>query len=98
MEERRKKIREFATNRRSPSPLALLFLGAALYVLISSFELIAPILLSFLLVLLLTLALNPVVVTLRRWMGGRTRATFVIVTIFLVLAGVAGWAFYNPIQ
>ena len=46
-------------------------LGAALFVFIERFSLLSPILLSFLLILLISFAVNPVITRMRAWTGGR---------------------------
>lgn len=80
------------------SGLALIFWAAAVYVFISTFPLISPILLSFLLVVLFSLALNPVVTFLRRHFGGRAAATILVLVIFLTVGGLAAWGFYAPVK
>jgi len=75
-----------------------IFLAAALYVFISTFSILSPILFSFILMVLLSLALNPLVMKLRRLSGGRTVATGFVVLIFLAVLVLTSWAFYNPIQ
>jgi predicted PurR-regulated permease PerM len=75
-----------------------IFLAAALYVFIITFSILSPILLSFILILLLSLAINPLIMKLRRLSGGRTMATGFVVLIFLGIVLLTGWAFYNPIQ
>ncbi|MEO7676198.1 MAG: hypothetical protein ABIV39_05475 [Verrucomicrobiota bacterium] len=52
-----------------------IFLAAGLYVFIAGFSRIAPVLLAFILILLLTVALNPIVTRLRGLSGGRALAT-----------------------
>jgi predicted PurR-regulated permease PerM len=46
-------------------------LGAVLFAVIQSFHLLAPILLSFLLVMLITMAVNPVISRIETSYGGR---------------------------
>ncbi len=77
---------------------AVVFLAAALAVFILSFRMIAPILLSFILILLVALAANPLVMKIRRWTGGRILATGLIVVVFLGVLALTGWAFYRPIS
>jgi predicted PurR-regulated permease PerM len=79
-------------------PVSALFWAGALYVLVQTFPVLSPVILSFLLVVLLSLAVNPVVSFLRRVLGGRTVATLLVLTIFLVIAGLTGWAFYTPVK
>lgn len=73
-------------------------LAAALYVFIQTFSIWSPILLSFILILLLSLAINPLIMRLRRLSGGRTLATGMVVLAFITILVLTGWAFYNPIQ
>src|SRR3954466_14319595 len=75
-----------------------IFLAAALYVFIAAFSILSPILLSFILILLLSLAINPLILKLRRLSGGRTLATGFVVLVFLFIVGLTGFAFYNPIK
>ncbi len=80
------------------NPYVLLFWVAFLYIFIHSYQVISPILLAFLLVILGTLALNPIVASMRRTMGGRSAATGIVVLIFLVIAVFTGWAAYRPVK
>jgi predicted PurR-regulated permease PerM len=80
-------------------PYSLVFLAAALAVLILTFRFFAPILLSLLLVLLFASALNPLVSWLRdRLTGGRAVATLLLVFFLLGLFGAAGWAVFRPVN
>jgi predicted PurR-regulated permease PerM len=73
-------------------------LGAALYAFIRSFSLLSPILLSFLLVLLITLAVNPLISRMRTLWGGRKSATGLIVGALVVVITLTGWAFFGPMK
>jgi predicted PurR-regulated permease PerM len=64
-------------------------LAAALYALIEAYAKLAPILLSFLLIILITLAINPIISRMRTWTGGRKRATALILVGVLALGGAA---------
>jgi predicted PurR-regulated permease PerM len=75
-----------------------IFLAAGLCVLIINFSLIAPILLSLSLILLVTLALNPLVARLRKFLWRRDVATLAITVGFLALLALLIWAFYTPVQ
>lgn len=82
-------------------PLAISFyvlLAAALFVFIETYVLLSPILLSALLILLISLALNPVISRLRAWTGGRRSATGLITAAFAVFIGLTGWAFFGPMK
>lgn len=84
---------------QSRSLYSAIFLAAALYVFIKNFSTLSPILLSFILILLLTLAINPLILKLRRRLtGGRTLATAFVVVIFLAIVVLTGFAFYTPIK
>jgi predicted PurR-regulated permease PerM len=84
-------------SRGSP-PYSLVFLAAGLYILIVSFKTLSPIILAFLLVVLLSIALNPLVSALRALIGDRTAAAALVLVFFLAIAGLSGWAFYTPIK
>jgi predicted PurR-regulated permease PerM len=48
--------------------------------------------------LLLSLAINPIILKLRKLSGGRTVATVLVVLTFLCILGLTAWAFYTPVQ
>lgn len=73
-------------------------LGAALFAFIQTFSLLSPILLSFLLILLISLAVNPVISRMRAFTGGRRGATGVIVASLAVVIALTGWAFFGPLK
>jgi predicted PurR-regulated permease PerM len=75
-----------------------LILGAALFAFIQSFSLLSPILLSFLLILLISLAVNPLISRMRASMGGRKGATLLIVAALFAAIALTGWAFFVPMQ
>jgi len=90
-------------NRSKPEmkPLGVAFyvlLAAALLVFIHTFSLLSPILLSALLILLISLAVNPVVSRVRAWTGGRKRATVLLTVALVVVIGLTGWAFFVPMK
>jgi predicted PurR-regulated permease PerM len=81
-----------------PSTGLYLIIAAGLFALIRMFSLLSPIILSFLLVLLISLAVNPLISRMRALTGGRKRST-VLVTVILVLGLVlAGWALFGPMK
>ena len=84
----------------SPSrPIAVyVLMAAALYALIHSFALVSPILLSLLLTLLISLALNPVIARLRAWTGGRKRAAGVLTVAMVLLLVLTAWGTYRPVK
>ncbi len=75
-----------------------LLLIAGILALSQTFSKVAPILLSFLLTILVTLALNPIIRRLRAWTGGRKRATGLVAATVILLAALAGWAFLGPMM
>ena len=82
-----------------PRPVSFyVLLAAALFVFIESFALLTPILLSFLLILLISLAINPVISRMRAWTGGRKGATGLIAAALVVAMSLTGWAFFGPMK
>jgi predicted PurR-regulated permease PerM len=75
-----------------------LILGAALFAFIQSFSLLSPILLSFLLILLISLAVNPLISRMRAWKGGRKGATGLIVAALIAAIALTGWASFVPMK
>jgi len=73
-------------------------LAAAAYVFVETFALLSPILLSLLLILLISLAVNPVISRLRAWTGGRKGATGLIALALVAVLGLTGWAFFGPMK
>jgi predicted PurR-regulated permease PerM len=82
-----------------PSSISFyLILSAALFAFIKAFSLLSPILLSFLLILLISLAVNPVISRLRALTGGRTGATGLVVAALVGVVALTGWAFFGPME
>ena len=75
-----------------------LLAAAGLYIFIQSFSLLSPILFSFLLIVLVSLAVNPLISRMRGWAGGRKRATAMLVIGCALLAVLSAWALYTPLQ
>jgi predicted PurR-regulated permease PerM len=73
-------------------------LAAVLFAFIQSFALLSHILLSFLLVILISLALNPLIVWIRSLTGGRKTSTAIVGGGFLAILVLTGWAFFGPMQ
>jgi predicted PurR-regulated permease PerM len=72
--------------------------AAGLYALIQIYSLLSPILLSFLLIVLITLSVNPIIARLRAWTGGRKRATGLVLVGLLSLGTLAVWATVHPLK
>ncbi len=82
-----------------PTPVyAYLILGAAFFAFIQTFSLLSPIILSLLLILLISLAVNPVISRRRGSTGGRKGATGLIVAALVVVIALTGWAFFGPMK
>ncbi len=75
-----------------------IILGASLIAFIQTFSLLAPILLSFLLILLISLAVNPVISWIRILTGGRKVAAGLLVAVMVVFIVLTGWAFFGPMK
>ena len=87
--------------RPEPAPHPISFyviLGAALFAFIRTFSLLSPILLSFLLVLLISLAVNPVISRMRAWTGGRKIPTGLVVAGLVAVMALAGWSLFGPMK
>lgn len=86
------------SEKRPTSGYFYLILGAALFVFIRAFTLLSPILLSFLLILLISLAVNPVISRMRMLTGGRTVATGLIVAGFVLVLALMGLTAFGPMK
>ena len=86
------------TDLRPRSFYSYLMLGAALLAFILTFSLLSPILFSFLLILLISLAVNPVISRMRALKGGRKGATGLMVAALVVFIALTGWAFFGPMN
>jgi predicted PurR-regulated permease PerM len=85
--------------KTTPRPIAAyVVLAAALYAAIQSYSLLSPILLSLVLILLITLAVNPIIARMRAWAGGRKRAAGLVLAGLLTLSGLAAWAAAVPLK
>lgn len=86
-------------TRATPrAAMIAVFVAAALFIVIQSFALLAPVLLSLLLILLFSLAVNPVILRIRDWTGGRTGATALFMVTIIAILGLTGWAFFGPMK
>lgn len=83
---------------KQPAVVFYVLLAAALFVFIQTFSLLSPILLSLLLILLISLAVNPVISRLRAGTGSRKGATGLLAVALVVVIGLTGWAFFVPMQ
>jgi predicted PurR-regulated permease PerM len=86
------------TDPHSRSFYSYLLLGAALLAFIQTFWLLSPILFSFLLILLISLAVNPVISRMRALKGGRKGATGLIVVSLVIFIVLTSWAFFSPMN
>ncbi len=75
-----------------------ILLAAALFIFIKAFPILSPILFSFLLIVLISLALNPLVNRLRSLTGGRKLATGLVVVVMFIVIGVTGFVSWGPIE
>lgn len=82
-----------------PRPVSFyILLAAGLLIFVKTFSLLSPILLSLLLILLITLAVNPVISRIREWTGGRKGATAVVTLALVAVLGLTGWAAFGPMK
>jgi|AntRauTorckE6833_2_1112554.scaffolds.fasta_scaffold09984_3 predicted PurR-regulated permease PerM len=91
---------ESSAPKRQARPRSIVFcilLAAALYAMIQAYALLAPILLSFILILLITLAVNPLISRLRIMKGGRKQATGLALMGVFSLGALIIWASADPL-
>lgn len=86
------------TDTKPRSAYSYLIIGAALFAFIQTFTLLSPILLSFMLILLISLSLNPLIARMRAFTGGRKGATGLIVAALVGFIALTGWAFFGPMN
>jgi predicted PurR-regulated permease PerM len=86
------------TNVKPRSIYSYVILGAALFAFIQTFLLLSPILLSFLLILLIALALNPMISRMRAFTGGRKGAMALIVAALVAFIALTSWAFFGRMK
>jgi predicted PurR-regulated permease PerM len=86
------------TNVKPRSIYSYVILGAALFAFIQTFLLLSPILLSFLLILLIGLALNPMISRMRAFTGGRKGAMALIVAALVAFIALTSWAFFGRMK
>jgi predicted PurR-regulated permease PerM len=85
-------------ERDRPSIAFYVLLGAASLAFVETFSLLSPILLSFLLILLISLALNPVIARMRALTGGRKVATTLIAATLFAVFALTTLAFFGPMK
>src|ERR1022692_1779810 len=73
-------------------------LGAAFFFLIKTFALLSPILFSLLLILFISLAVNPAISWMRARTGGRKTPTLLLASALVLVIGLAAWAFIVPLK
>lgn len=83
---------------KSHSIMFYVVFAAVLYAVIQAHSFLSPILLSLILILLITLSINPIITRLRNWTGGRKRATALILVGLLTFGGLVIWAAVGPMQ
>ena len=86
------------SGEKPPSVALYVFLGAALFAFIQSYSLLSPILLSFLLVMLISLTINPLISWIRFLTGGRKVPAGLVVGGFIAVLVLTGWAFFEPMM
>lgn len=87
--------------KAEPGPHSISFyviLGVALITFIKTFSLLSPILLSFLLVVLLSLAVNPVISRMRSLTGGRKIPTGLVSVGLIAILALVGWSLFGPMK
>ncbi|HBA83968.1 MAG TPA: AI-2E family transporter [Verrucomicrobia bacterium] len=85
-------------DSKGHSPGYYLLIATGLYVAITSFSVLAPIIYSFLLIVLISLALNPLVYRLRTVTHKRKTATGLVTLAFILVFVLTGWAFLVPLK
>lgn len=88
----------FERNPKRQTILFYILLAAAMVVFIQTFVLLSSIYLSFILTLLISLALNPLVNKLRVFTGGRKAAAAAVAIAMVVIFAFSSWAFYRPLR
>jgi predicted PurR-regulated permease PerM len=73
-------------------------LAAALVIFIQTFTLLSPILVSFILIMLITLSVNPAVSWMRSLTGSRKGATALVTTTIIVGVVLTDWAFVGTMN
>jgi len=90
---------EQSTSEAKPRSIAVyVILGAALLAFVKTFSLLSPIILSFLLILLVSLAINPVILRMRALSGGRKMPTALIMLGLIACIALLGWALFSPMK
>lgn len=87
-----------APEQKQHSIFLYIIVGAAVLVFIKTFQLLSPILLSFLLVILISLAINPIVSWMRVKTGGRKVPTGLLALAMIAAICLTGWALLGPMK
>lgn len=87
-----------APKMKPRSISSYVILGAGLFAFIQTFSLLSPILLSFLLVLLIALAINPLISRMRNLTGGRKIPTGLVALTLVAGIALVGWALFGPMK
>ncbi len=85
-------------NPKKISILLYILIVSSILIFVQTFSVLSSIYLSFILTLLIALALNPLVSRLRTSMGGRKGATALVVFLMVAALSLSGWAFYIPLR
>jgi len=86
------------SESRPRSYHSYLIVGAGLFVFFQAFHLLSPIVLSFLLILLISLAINPLIGHIKALTGGRKAATGLVAITLVAIIALTGWAFFVPMK
>lgn len=89
------------TFRAESSPHSISFymiMGMALFAVIKTFSLLSPILLSLLLVILLSLAVNPIISKMRGLTGGRKKPIGLVVVVLVAVIALTAWSLFGPMK
>jgi predicted PurR-regulated permease PerM len=85
-------------NRNFRSSTRAVVMVAIFFAFIQTFSLLSPIYLSLLLVLLISLAVNPLISRMRTLTGGRKIPTGVVTVVLITFVAMVGWALFGPMK
>lgn len=89
---------QVAPSKNPQSLTRMVVVAAVLFAFIQAFSLLSPILLSFLLVLLISLAINPLISRMRVLTGGRKIPTGLVTVVLIAFIALLGWALFGPMK